>query len=216
MTDRATLRRAVLAAALPHVPFDGWTDRILDRAAADIDLDAAEARRLFPGGAADLIALFVAEADRRMVESLASHDLAAKRVRDRIALAIRARLELARPHREAVRRAMAYYALPFNAAAGTRTLYRTVDAIWRAAGDRATDFNFYTKRALLAGVYGSTLLFWLDDNSEGSAATWAFLERRIDNVMTIQKVRGRLTKRLPDPDRIVARLARVTRARRSA
>lgn len=210
------LRRAVLAAALPHVPFDGWTDRLLNRAAADIDLDPAEARRLFPGGASDLIALFVAEADRRMIEDLVKRDLGSLRVRDRIALAVRTRLEHARPHREAVRRALAYHALPFHAAAGTRALYRTVDAIWRAAGDRATDMNFYTKRALLAGVYGATLLFWLDDTSEGGAATWAFLERRINDVMTIQKARGRLAKRLPDPDRIVARLARATRTRRPA
>lgn len=214
MTERDTLRRAVLAAALAHVPFDGWTDRVLPRAAADLGLEAAEARRLFPGGAADLIALFVAEADRRMTEALAGHDMAGLRVRDRIALAVRTRLEQARPHREAVRRALAFHALPFNAAEGTRTLYRTVDAMWRAAGDTATDFNFYTKRALLAGVYGTTLLFWLEDRSEGNAATWAFLDRRIDNVMAIQKLRGRLGKRLPDPDRVVAGLVR--RMRRPA
>ncbi|MEX2650806.1 MAG: COQ9 family protein [Alphaproteobacteria bacterium] len=219
MTERETRRRAVLAAALPHVPFEGWTDRLLGFAADDLGIHANEARRLFPGGGAELCGLFVAEADRRMLEALAHHDLEAMRVRDRIALAVRTRLEQARVHREAVRRALGFYALPFNAAEGARTLYRTVDAMWRAAGDTATNFNFYSKRALLAGVYGSTLLTWLDDRSENSAATWAFLERRIDDVMRIQKARGRWAKRLPDPDRVVAGLARrlrEPRRRRSA
>ncbi|MGH6718953.1 MAG: COQ9 family protein [Alphaproteobacteria bacterium] len=208
MSARASGRRAVLAAALGHVPFDGWTDRVLAAAAGDLGVTLAEARRLFPGGAAELCAFFVAESDRRMIEALADHDLAALRVRDRIALAVRTRLTQAGPQREAVRRALGFYALPAHAAAGVRTLYRTVDAMWRAAGDTATDFSFYSKRALLAGVYGTTLLFWLEDRSPGCAATWAFLDRRIDDVMAIQRLKGRLGRRLPDPDRVVAGLAR--------
>lgn len=213
MSAREVRRRAVLAAALPHVPFDGWTDRVLVAAAGDLGVAVAEARRLFPGGATELCAFFVAESDRRMTEALADLDLASLRVRDRIALAVRTRLSQVAPHREAVRRALGLYALPVHVAAGLRSLYRTVDAMWRAAGDTATDFNFYSKRALLAGVYGATLLTWLDDRSPDNAATWAFLDRRIDDVMGIQKLRGRLAQRLPDPDRVVAGLARRFRPR---
>jgi len=208
MTAREERRRAVLAAALAHVPFDGWTAALLDRAAEDLGVAPGEARRLFPGGAAELAGFFVAEADRRMVEAFAAKGGAELRIRERIALAVRLRLEHAAAHREAVRRTLAFYALPQNAAAGLASLYRTVDAIWRAAGDTATDFNFYTKRALLAGVYGATLLYWLEDRSEGSTATWRFLDRRIEDVMRIQKARSLVGKRLPQPDRVIGGIAR--------
>ena len=127
---------------------------------------------------------------------------------DRVATAVRVRLEALGPHREAVSRGLAFLALPHNAALGTRCLYRTVDAIWYAAGDTATDYNFYTKRLLLAGVYTSTLLFWLNDRSEGYAQTWAFLDRRIGEVMRIGGTLGRTVGSLLDlPDRLLARRA---------
>jgi ubiquinone biosynthesis protein COQ9 len=113
-------------------------------------------------------------------------------VRKRIAAAIRVRLEQAAPHKDAVRRALTVLALPTNAPAALRSLYRTVDAIWRAAGDTATDWNFYSKRGLLAGVFSSTVLCWLDDTSEGHAETWAFLDRRIEDVMRVPKLTARL------------------------
>jgi ubiquinone biosynthesis protein COQ9 len=145
-----------------------------------------------------------------MLDELARRDLAAMKVRERIAAAIRIRLTQQAPHREAVRRALSLEALPRHAPAALAALYRTVDAIWYAAGDTATDWNFYSKRLLLAGVYSSTLLIWLDDRSEGLAATWAFLDRRIDDVMQIQKLRGRLDRlvgRLPDPLGLLRRRA---------
>jgi ubiquinone biosynthesis protein COQ9 len=185
-------RRDLLEAALPHIPFDGWSARTLRLACRDLGLDRALAQRAFPRGARDLLAFFVAEADRRMVAELSALDLGAMRVRQRIAAAVRLRLELHAGHREAVRRALALGALPTYSGDAVGALYRTVDLIWRAAGDEATDFNFYSKRALLAGVYGSTILYWLDDQSEDFADTWAFLDRRIGDVMRVQKARGRL------------------------
>jgi ubiquinone biosynthesis protein COQ9 len=113
------------------------------------------------------------------------------------------------PHKEAARRASAFLALPQNAALAAKLLFRSVDAMWRAAGDKTSDFNYYTKRALLAGVYGSTLLYWLSDASEGSAETWTFLDHRIGNVMAIQKARGEMERavaKLPDPFGILAAL----------
>jgi ubiquinone biosynthesis protein COQ9 len=185
-------RRAILAEMLARVPFAGWTWATVVAGAHDAGFDAAMARRCFPRGLGEVLAFFVAEADRRMVEELARHDLAAMRVPERIALAVRTRLEQNAPAREAIRRALALQATPQYAPEGLAGLARTVDAMWRAAGDTATDFNYYTKRALLAGVYAATLLIWLDDRSPGFAATWAFLDRRIDEVMRLQRLPGRL------------------------
>ena len=201
-------RRRLLAATLDHVAFDGWTVTALRAGAADLALDLADVARLFPGGPDEAVRLFVEEADRRMVEELARRQLGNMRHRDRIATAVRVRLEQHEPHREAVRRALALQALPQNGPGGLASLYRTVDAMWHAAGDTSTDFTFYTKRILLSGVYVSTLMFWLNDKSEDSQDTWAFLDRRIEDVMQIQKARARLERYLPDTEGILGSLIR--------
>ncbi len=201
--DIESTRRRLLDATLNHVPFDGWTMTALQRAAADLGLDAATAVNAFPGGAAELIAFHSAEADRQMLDALQPLDLPGMRVRDRIAAAVRLRLEQNTAHREAIRRALAFLALPQNGPLGLKCLYRTVDAMWYAAGDTSTDYNFYTKRLLLSGVYSSTLLFWLNDESEDFAETWAFLSRRIDEVLKIGGNLGKGVKSLLDlPDRM--------------
>jgi ubiquinone biosynthesis protein COQ9 len=123
-------------------------------------------------------------------------------MRERIAAGVRARIEVMTPHKESARRAAAFLALPQNAPLAARLLFSTVDAIWRAAGDQTSDFNYYTKRALLAGVYGSTLLYWLSDSSEDHADTWTFLDGRIGDVMKIQQARGSVERGLaqfPNP-----------------
>ncbi len=197
-------RRRVLEHAVRHVPFDGWSDRALAAGAADAGMAVPEARLLFPRGGLGMALLFAAEGDRRMIERLEGEDLAAMRVRERVTFGVRSRLEADSAHREAVRRALALMALPGNVGQGLRCGYRTVDAIWHAVGDTSTDFNFYTKRALLGGVYSTTVLYWLDDESEGFEATWGFLDRRIGDVMKIQGLRGRFTKaleRLISPNR---------------
>lgn len=188
----AALRDEILLAALPHVPFDGWSRRAMRRGAEDAGYKASDADRAFPYGAADMAAHYSDLADRRMAEELARRDIASMKIRDRIATAIRVRLEQAAPHKEAVRRALSVLALPTSAPAAARALYRTVDAIWAAAGDTSTDWNFYTKRGLLAAVYGSTVLCWLDDVSEGNVETWDFLDRRIADVMRIPQLPARV------------------------
>jgi ubiquinone biosynthesis protein COQ9 len=146
------------------------------------------------------------QADIEMVRALQAHPgLASLRTRERVALAIRLRLEANAGHREAIRQALSFLALPTNAPLGAKCLYRTVDAIWYAAGDKATDFSFYTKRGLLAGVYSATVLYWLNDRSEGAADSWAFLDRRIADVMKLYELRARLDRlvaQLPDPFRL--------------
>ncbi len=184
-------RKRLLEAALDHAAFDGWSAVTLRRAAADIGLSQAEAENAFPRGARDLIEFFNNEIDQAMLEALEREDLSELRVRERISLAVRTRLDLLLPHREAVRRGLVFLALPMNAGLGSRFVWRTADAMWWAAGDTSTDYNYYSKRALLAGVYSSTLLVWLDDQSDGQADSWAFLERRIGEVLNIG---GRLGK----------------------
>lgn len=205
-TDSAAMRDEILLAALPHIAFDGWGETALQRGAVDAGYDGAAARRLFTGGAAEMIACHSRYADRRMLEALETQDLDAMKVRERITAAVRTRLEQNVPYREAVRRGVTFLAMPQNAALATRLLYRTVDAMWHAAGDTATDHNFYTKRALLAGVYMATLMCWLNDKSEGFEATWAFLDRRVAEVLQIPKAMaraGRILGRLPDPFRLL-------------
>ncbi|MFQ6018830.1 MAG: COQ9 family protein [Kiloniellaceae bacterium] len=196
-------RRRLLKATLPHVAFDGWTGTALQAGAKDAGLDRAAALNAFPGGAAELIEFFSAEADRQMLARLETLDLPAMKVRERVVTAVRMRLTQLAPDREAVRRGLAFLALPQHAPLGVKCLYRTVDAIWYAAGDTSTDYNFYTKRLLLAGVYASTLMFWLNDRSEGNAETWSFLERRIAEVLKVGGRVGKTVGALLDlPDRL--------------
>lgn len=204
--EREQIRDRLLVATIGHVPFDGWTMKALHAGAADLDMDRVDIERWFPGGVADMAGHFGSWADRRMEEALEAHGLDGLSVRARIALAVRLRLEALAPHREAVRATVAWAALPPNAPHGLRALYNTVDAMWYGIGDTSADFNFYTKRALLAGVFTATTLYWLGDESEGFKDSWAFLERRIEDVLKVPKLRARcerLAKSLPDPFRFL-------------
>jgi len=188
------LRERIVEAALPHVPFDGWSGCAMRRGAEAIGENAAAARRAFPYGAADMVRTYSRMLDRRMAEALSARDLGSLRVRERVAAGVTVRLELMALHREAVRRGLTVMAMPLNAPVGLRCVYDTVDLIWRAAGDTATDWNFYTKRTLLAGVYTSTVLYWLDDTSEDFADTRAFLDRRIADAMRLPRALASLAR----------------------
>lgn len=202
----AELRPHLVRAMLPHVAFDGWTWAAVEAAADELGVPRARARLAFTGPV-DMAGAFTALADADMVAALEAEGVASMKIRQRITRAVEIRLEQAMPHREAVRRALAQLALDPPRAA--QTLWRTADAMWRAAGDTSTDFNHYTKRAILAGVYSSTLLVWLGDESADMATTRAFLKRRIDGVMRFEKVKAQargITERLPDPVRFLGRL----------
>jgi ubiquinone biosynthesis protein COQ9 len=193
--DSLKMRDELLLAMLPHVPFDGWTATALLRGAAEAGIDMAGAGEAFPRGAADMVAHFSDWSDRRMLEALEEMDLPSMRVTERVRAAVQERLRQAEPHREAVQRSLAFLAMPQNALLGAKLLYRTVDAIWHAAGDNATDWNFYSKRGLLAGVFSATVLYWLNDRSEDNADTWDFLDRRLRDVATFGKATGKLKER---------------------
>jgi ubiquinone biosynthesis protein COQ9 len=188
------LRKKLLRAVLPHVPFEGWSDRALKAGASDIAMSIATMRALAPGGGLELIELHSMAMDHEMISRLSEEVGGTMRIRDRITFAVRLRLELAAREKEVVRRTITYLALPQNMLVGTRLLYRSVDAIWRAVGDISTDWNFYSKRGLLAGVYTSSVLFWLQDESPESEETWDFLDRRIADVMEVPQATARLSR----------------------
>jgi ubiquinone biosynthesis protein COQ9 len=199
-------RDALIEAMLPDVPFDGWSRAALRAAARRIGVPAAEALALFPDGPADFAACFSRWADRRMFDRLESLPLDQLRVPERVALAVNIRLEIVEPWREAVRRALTILSLPQNAPLAMRLLYETVDGIWYAAGDSATDLSFYTKRATLAGIYAATVLYWLEDRSPGFADSREFLDRRLADAARIGQARHRLQTaldRLPNPLRLL-------------
>jgi ubiquinone biosynthesis protein COQ9 len=188
----AALRDRLADVMAAEAVFDGWTRSALSAAARQLQLPSGEADRLFPGGPVQVLAHISERADLRTVEDMEKEGVAGLKMRERIKGAVRIRLERHAGEREAVRRALALLSLPFNAGLALKLLYKTVDAMWYAAGDTSTDFNFYTKRATLAGVYSSTLLYWLNDRSPGSEATWGFLDRRIDDVMKIEKLKSQV------------------------
>jgi ubiquinone biosynthesis protein COQ9 len=183
--------RAALAPRLPaHAAFDGWTEAALARAADELGVPADRARIAFPKGAAQMIDAWFDAKDVAMLAVFPDERIAAMKIRERIRDLVLFRLEASVPHREALRRAVAILALPQNAPAGARLAWRSADRIWRLAGDKATDFNHYSKRAILIGVYASTVLVFLDDDSEELAETRAFLDRRIDDVMRFEKTKA--------------------------
>ncbi len=199
MTD--LVRDRVLSEALPEIPQTGFSQETLAAAAEKAGISRRELHDAFPGGPADLVETFSHWADRMMAGNVAANPEDAH-LRDRVAAAVRARIEVLNPHKEAARRAAAFLALPHNAPLAAKLMMRSVDAMWRAAGDRSSDFSWYTKRAILAGVYAATFAWWLSDSSEGNSATWTFLGHRIDDVMQLEKFRSSAVKaieNLPDP-----------------
>jgi ubiquinone biosynthesis protein COQ9 len=169
----------------------------VEHAAEELGLDPAQAKLAFPKGAADMIDAWFAAIDVAMAAAFSAEELAAMPVHKRIRAAVLKRFEIARPAKEALRRALAILAMPQNMPLAAKLSWRSADAMWRMAGDTATDFNHYTKRGILAGVYGSTIMAWLGDESQGEAETRAFLDRRLGNVADFESFKKKLGG---DPD----------------
>lgn len=199
-------RDALMLATLRHVPFDGWSLRAIHAGAAELGLDTATADNLLPGGPDEVMRLFHHWADREMLQRFEATPKDDLRTRDRAALALKLRLRACLPYREAVRQGVGFMAQPQHAVMATRLTWRTCDAVWHALGDTATDFNYYTKRGLLAAVYGAAAMYWLADKSEDMAATEEFIDRRIADVMQVPRLMGELRKaagRFPSPLNVV-------------
>ena len=184
------LRRRLALAVGENAVFDGWTREAVDSAARQLGMDPVQARLAMPKTQPGMIDVYIQEVDRGLEAHFTPERLANMKIREKIRALVWRRLEIMGPAREAVRRALAILAMPQNLPLALRISWRSADLMWRLAGDSSTDFNHYTKRMILGGVYGSTLLVWLDDQSEGRAETAAFLDRRIDDVMRFEKFKA--------------------------
>ncbi|MBC6403376.1 MAG: COQ9 family protein [Hyphomonadaceae bacterium] len=202
-------QREILGAVLRLAPFYGWTHMTLRRAVNDTDLPDGAEELYFPGGPLEVIRFWSSEMDHRTAGHLTTESLRGLRVRDRVARAVLARLEALGGHEEAARRAVSRLSLPGAVGQATGQLWATSDMIWRAIGDTSTDGNFYSKRAILSGVIGTTLLSWLSDDGEGKTKARAFLDARIADVMQFENLKRDIRKRtenMPNPVEVLGRL----------
>ena len=184
------MRRKLALAVGENAVFDGWTPQAVDSAARQLAIDPAQARLAMGKSQAGMIDIYIQEVDRGLEAYFTPERLAPMKIREKIRALVWRRLEIMGPAREAIRRALAILAMPQNVPLALRISWRSADLMWRIAGDTSTDFNHYTKRMTLGAVYGSTLLAWLDDDSEGWTDTAAFLDRRIDDVMKFEKFKA--------------------------
>lgn len=190
--EPSTRADKIIEFTLRHVPFDGWTLNALKRGAADAGENVDEAIELFGAYPLAMVEYYSQMVDRQMKEAVEAKGLDTMKIRDKIATCVMTRLNIMAPYREAAQKAAVLLSLPLNAPLGTRLMFQTVDTIWYCAGDNATDFNYYSKRALLSAVYSSTLLYWFRDMSNEFSSTAEFLNRRISNVMVIPKLKGQI------------------------
>jgi ubiquinone biosynthesis protein COQ9 len=190
--DPSAKRDDLVLAALPHIAFDGWSDVALSEAARDLDYPPREALRLFPGGATDALAHFVSLSDKMLIDDFALQGPRGGKLDERVFVAVKMRLDRWSAHREAIRRGVALLALPQNLPLAATLGWGTSDALWRAVGDKSHDLTWATKRGSLAALYSATLFYWLDDSSEDSIETWAFLRRRLLDMGKLPRLRHRV------------------------
>jgi ubiquinone biosynthesis protein COQ9 len=203
------IRAALAPAIAANAGFDGWSDAALSLAAQAGGVDVDVARLAFPGGAIDMIDAWFAGVDAAMLAALPPEKLATMKIREKITALVEARLALLAPRRESLRRALAMLAMPTNLVHAAKLGWRAADLMWHAAGDTATDYNHYSKRTILAGVYGATVTVLVNDASEGHAETSAFLARRIEGIMRFEKTKAQLigrTSHRPSLTRFISRL----------
>ncbi len=203
------LRDALAPVIASNAAFDGWNADALGAAADTLGVDRDVARLAFPGGAVDMIDAWFAAIDRAMLDRVTPEALAGMKIRQRITALVEARLAILAPQRDSLRRALAILAMPNHVARAARLGWRSADAMWRAAGDTATDYNHYTKRAMLGGIYAATIAVFVQDESADWADTRAFLARRIDGIMRFEKAKAGFlarTQNRPSLSRFIGRL----------
>lgn len=202
-------RGPILEAAMAHIPFDGWTMKALETAAVELGAAPAMAELAFPGGVADALEDYIHTEEASFATALAATDMSSMKIREKVTYAVRLRLEMNTAKRDVAQKALTTLMLPAYAHIGPKALWATSDIIWRALKDTSTDYNWYTKRATLSAVYASTVLYWLNDDSDDFADTWAFLDRRIADVMRIETAKFKMReacKDMPSVTRFLSRL----------
>ena len=199
----------ILSAALSHVPFDGWTRKTLTTAVKDTDLPVGAEDLYFPGGPLELIAYWAETGDKKALAKIENRGLENMRIRDKVTECVWIRLNEMQGQEQAARRAISRLSMPDAMGQGPQQLWKSADMIWRAIGDTSTDANYYSKRTILSGVIGSSIMAWLSDETEDKSKARAFLEARIDNVMQFEKAKFTLRKqraKMPDPAGLLGRL----------
>lgn len=199
-------RDSLMEAMLGHVAFDGWSDKSMKMAAEDLGIDPGIAQLAFPDGPVGVIDLVAQKCDLAMLEIIKDKNFHDLKIREKITKLVRVRIEHEVAHKEAANAAVPFLALPQNHMRGLKILYRTVDLMWKAIDDKSTDFNYYTKRMTLSAVYSSTLVYWLNDDSEDSHDSWDYLDRRIENVMQFEKFKFQNKDKLPDLGKVWRKL----------
>lgn len=194
--DINTEKQKILEAGLKDVPFDGWTLATFENAAKKNDMDPAMVMALFPRGERDIMDYFGAWADAKMLDALKGIHIEDLKVRARIRMAVEKRIEILSPYKECVQICFKKLLMPQNARLGAKMTWRSADVIWTWAGDDSTDYNKYTKRGLLSGVIGTTMTYWLQDNSGDNTKTYAFLNARIENVLFVGQNASKVIKPL--------------------
>ena len=184
------IRRKLALPLGENAVFDGWTEAAVVAAAGAQGIEPAQAKLAVPKDQAGKIDLYIGGVDRALADHFTPERLEGLKIREKIRAIVWKRLEIMEPAREAVRRALSILAMPQNVPTGLKIGWRTADVMWRIAGDTSTDYYQFTKRMILGGVYASTLLVWLDDQTEGWIETASFLDRRIDDVMKIEKLKA--------------------------
>ena len=193
MIDKNTdIKDRILLCTLENVPFDGWRWNVVEAAAIEAGFDASMAFAVFPDKMEDVLTHFSHWADAQMMERLNDQDFSGARMRDKIEQAVLAKLEVLNPHKDAVQKAAAHWIGPVKSVKASKSIWQSADVIWQWAGDTATDYNYYTKRSLLAGVISTTTLRWLNDSDDNFEATRSFLTRRINNVLTLGQKSGKI------------------------
>ena len=215
-SDFETERTQILEALVNQDPFLGWTEANIRNVCQDFGFDQRTMIRVFPSGVRDLILAHGAAIDSAMLTSASPLALLDMPVRKRISTLVMLRIQAMSSHREAVSRLIPLLYSPQYLSIGAETLYRSIDLMWRTAGDTATDFNYYSKRSLLSAVYCSTVLYWLTDNSSDYLETQAFLERRIANVMSIQKIKPKIKNYFPEIETSILSLFKALKSLRRA
>lgn len=188
------IKDLIITNMLKHVPTLGWSLEALQKGVLDTGYQKGDEYRVFLGNVDRALEYYLERLDHQMEEKLTTVNFASMTISDRIATAIMIRLRLMEEHKAAIRKTLLYLSFPTRHALGLRGLYNTVNAIWYAAGDQSTDFNFYTKRATLAAIYAATLHYWLEDTSEDSMGTRAYLYRRLDNIKIIPQIKNTISK----------------------
>ena len=189
---REDVKEKLTKAVLKSVIFDGWSNQLINSACIELDLDYNIVETLFPRGIIDIAVDYHKNGDEKMIDSLKSKDFENYKIREKIFLAIQIRLQVEEKNKELIRRNISFFSLPQNLLDGNQLVWGTAHKIWSFFGDQSTDYNYYSKRAILSAVYGSVALYWLGDESENSEATWEFLERRIQNVMLFESFKAKL------------------------